>query len=75
MRDGFRRVVLDRREATFIDSTGIHAILDARCLGEELDVAFALVEVADPIERVFAIAGIGPILHIVAPDQIDERWA
>jgi anti-sigma B factor antagonist len=74
IRDGFQRVVLDLRDVSFIDSTGVHAILNALRLGEELDVAFALIEVSHEIERVFVVAGIVPRLRFIAPDEIDRPW-
>jgi anti-anti-sigma factor len=71
IRDGFRRVVLDLRGLSFIDSTGVNAVLRARRMSEEQGVAFALVKGADVSERVFAAAGITHVLHFIGPGQID----
>jgi anti-anti-sigma factor len=56
-RAGFRRVVLDLREVSFMDSTGLRLILtldgEARADGTE----FKLIRGRDSVQRVFEICG------------------
>ena len=67
VRDGERAVVLDLRELTFMDSTGIRTIVSAHQLAAETGHALRVVRPADdsPVARVIEISGIGDALGLV----------
>lgn len=69
---GFRRVVLDLRDVSFMDSTAIRTILTAKQRAQEHDVAFTLVEISGPVKRILDIAGLTALLPFVNPAQIAE---
>jgi anti-sigma B factor antagonist len=64
-----RLVVLDLRELTFIDSSGMHAIVRAGTRARQSGRRLVLVRVPPNVERVFTLAGISAQVEIgdVAP--------
>jgi anti-sigma B factor antagonist len=57
--DGASEIVVDLRRLTFMDSSGLHALLLGRRHCRERGCRFVLVgELPDPIRRLFAVAGI-----------------
>ena len=68
--DGGREVVLDLRELTFMDSTGLRALAQANWRAEECGVTLAIIRGSPQIERVLEISGLGTLLPLVdAPSQ------
>jgi anti-sigma B factor antagonist len=59
---GFEQIVLDLNRLTFIDSTGIRRILQARTAASENGVAVALIPGPPAVQRVFEIAGVTDIV-------------
>jgi anti-anti-sigma factor len=59
---GFRSVVLDLSEVTFIDSSGIRMVLEARDAAERGDVALQLVPGPPAVQRAFELTGLTQIL-------------
>lgn len=57
-RDGVRRLVLDLRPLTFIDSTGLRLLLQTEARAREAEVDLTLVRGSAPVQRVFSIAGL-----------------
>src|SRR3954451_15405963 len=66
---GFDRGVLDLRELTFLDSSGLRLVLElagaSRADGWEL----ALIEGAAEVQRVFEVTGLRPLLPFVKADE------
>jgi anti-anti-sigma factor len=62
---GFRRFVLDLRDTTFMDATGVHLALawQERARREAFD--FALVQGPPSVSRVFDAAGVADALRFV----------
>lgn len=60
-----RLVVADLRDLTFIDSSGIHLLLDADEAARRSSGHFVLIRGAANVERVLAIAGVAERLQIV----------
>lgn len=56
-RHGARRVVLDLRELTFLDSAGVHAIVDASIGARRDGRRLLLLRAPDAIHRIFALTG------------------
>jgi anti-anti-sigma factor len=65
--NGFRKVVLDLQEVTFIDSTGLRLILGLWERSVEEGFALVLVKGPEAVHRVFEITGLQQVLPIV-PD-------
>lgn len=57
---GVRRVVLDLGETTFIDSSGLHLVLDLHRRSKPLPVAFEVRPGPPAVQRVFECCGIDP---------------
>jgi len=55
---GFRRIVLDLRRLTFMDSSGVALILREDRLASAGDHAFSLIAGPPPIQRVLSICGV-----------------
>ena len=70
---GFGRVLLDLRQVTFLDSTGLRLVLElerwSRLDGWELGVVDGPLEVA----RVFDLTGMRPVVPFVDGSS-DPRW-
>ena len=56
--NGFREVVLDLRNLTFIDSSGVHLVVAADRLARRDGTSFVLIAGPSRVQRVFEIAGI-----------------
>jgi anti-anti-sigma factor len=65
--DGFRTIVLDLREITFMDSQGL-ALAVRQCAREDVEVS--LVDGSEPVRRLFDVAGIRDWLRFVEHDEI-----
>jgi anti-sigma B factor antagonist len=60
-------LVLDLRELTFMDSTGLRALAQANLKAEQAGTALAIWRGSRQIERVLEISGLGPLLPLVDP--------
>jgi anti-sigma B factor antagonist len=59
---GFRRVVLDLSEVTFVDSSGIRAIVEARRAADRDRVALVVVPGPPAVQRVFTLTGVADLV-------------
>lgn len=55
---GFARLVLDLRSATFIDSTGLHAILDEYGAAKADGGDFTIIPGPPEVQRIFDVTGL-----------------
>jgi anti-sigma B factor antagonist len=55
---GFARLILDLRGATFMDSTGLHLVLDAQASSAEDGWSFAVIPGPAGVQRAFEAAGL-----------------
>ncbi|HEY0516937.1 MAG TPA: STAS domain-containing protein [Solirubrobacteraceae bacterium] len=60
--DGAARLRLDLRELSFIDSSGIAAIVQASSVCEEQGLDFELLEGPPAVQRLFVLTGLSEIL-------------
>ena len=68
--DGVGEVVLDLRQLTFMDSTGLRTLAQASARADRNGVAISIVRGPRQIERVLEISGLGPLLPLVdAPPE------
>jgi len=74
---GFTRLVLDLRATTFLDSTGLHLILEEVDAARAAGARFAIVEGPPEVQRVFELTGLGPQLPFsdVAELASGAAWA
>jgi anti-sigma B factor antagonist len=61
------QLVLDLRDVTFLDSTGVRLILRARDHATRHGAGFVLVRGPDPVMRVLNVTGLDSQFDIVAP--------
>lgn len=69
---GFRRVVLDLRAVSFIDSSGLRVILEARTGTADAGVDFALIPGPDSVQRLFEVTGTDSVLRFVDEHGVDR---
>jgi anti-sigma B factor antagonist len=55
---GCKRVVLDLRDVTFIDSTGLHLILETDAAARAAEWELRLIEGSARVQQVFELAGV-----------------
>lgn len=68
--DAVREIVLDLRELTFMDSTGLRALAQANATAEQSGVTLSIIRGQRQIERVLEISGLGALLPLVdAPPE------
>ena len=63
---GFRHVVLDLRELTFIDSSGIRVIVAEHRWAESTGHEFSLVSGPPAVQRALEVCGLLGLLHVDA---------
>jgi anti-sigma B factor antagonist len=56
--EGWKRIVLDLREVDFIDSQGLHVLLDADREARGGGWSFAIADGSQPLARLLAITGL-----------------
>ncbi len=69
---GFRRIVLDLRGLSFIDSSGLRTILDAHAASRTACVDFVLIQGPKPVRRLFELTATEAALHFVDPAEIER---
>jgi anti-anti-sigma factor len=69
---GFERVVLDLREVSFIDSTGLRAVLEIDSAGRAAGVEFAMVPGPAGVQRIFDLTGTDAALRFITPADIER---
>jgi anti-anti-sigma factor len=55
---GFKRVILDLRQATFLDSAGLHLVLEADAASRADGWDFAVIQGPPVVQRSFEVAGL-----------------
>jgi len=65
MEAGTGRVILDLREATFVDSSALHLAVDANDRATSTGIEFAIVAGPPAVQRTFDVAGLGDRLPFV----------
>lgn len=65
---GFRRVVIDLRDVTFLDSTGVHLMVDLEMASRAEGWRFAIVEGPAEVQRAFEVTGVRESLPFARGD-------
>jgi anti-sigma B factor antagonist len=67
------QIIVDLRGLEFMDSTGLHVLVQAHQLMHDAGRRLALVRGSEQVQRVFDLTGVGDALTIVAsPDEVLE---
>lgn len=69
---GFKRVVLDLRQTTFLDSTGLRLVLDAHSASADDGTEFAVIAGPPEVQRAFELAGLDSRLPFVEPGGVNS---
>jgi anti-anti-sigma factor len=74
--DGFQRIVLDLREATFLDSSGLRLIVEVYKASAADGFELAIVPGPPDVQRAFDVTGLSTRLPFVdGRSQDGNRWA
>ena len=67
-----RLLVVDLRDLSFIDSSGVHVIVDACVRAERTPCRVVVIQGSPRVHRVFALTGLDRLIEIVAdPAEMD----
>jgi anti-sigma B factor antagonist len=73
---GFRRVVLDLRGVTFLDSTGLRLALELRESSRDAAWEFAVIEGPAAVQRIFELTGVRSLIPFIASTQNQHgQWS
>jgi anti-sigma B factor antagonist len=75
LQSGTHLVVLDLRELEFIDSAGVHAIVNASIRARKAGHRLVLVHGSPNVNRTFALAGISDEVEIADVEPQEDRRA
>ena len=70
---GFKRVALDLRGVTFLDSTGLRLVLELKAASAAAGWEFAVIEGSQDVQRVFELTGVRPLVPFL--DATELRYA
>jgi anti-anti-sigma factor len=65
-----RSVILDMRGVTFLDSTGLRAIVSADARARKNGVELKIVRGPEPVQKILYLAGLDKILPLIDPDEL-----
>ena len=66
-------VIVDLRGLEFMDSTGLHLLVQAQQVAHEAGRRFALIRGVDQVQRLFDLTGVAESLTIIdSPDELLE---
>jgi anti-anti-sigma factor len=66
-RDEAATAVLDLSEVTFMDSTGLHLLLEASQNSVDTEWGFFILRPSDPVQRLIEVSGTADLLTLVDP--------
>jgi anti-anti-sigma factor len=67
---GFTRVVLDLREVTFLDSTGLRLMLEEQASSRADGWEFAVIDGSTAVQRLFDVTGLRSMIRFVDPSSL-----
>jgi anti-anti-sigma factor len=75
MMDGFRRILVDLRQATFLDSTGLHLMVDLDASSRTGGWRFAIIAGPAEVQRAFEVTGLLARLPFVDANAVTHgQW-
>jgi anti-sigma B factor antagonist len=69
---GYERVMLDLRAVTFIDSTGVHLVIDADTAARTGGWDLQVIDAPGPVQRLFELTGLRDRLPFVEPAALPD---
>jgi anti-anti-sigma factor len=66
------RVILDLRQTTFLDSSGLHLAVEAAAWAARSGKEFAIIAGPPDVQRTFDIAGLSELPFVEVPDGPDD---
>jgi anti-anti-sigma factor len=72
MASGARRVILDLRETTFLDSSGLHLAVEAAASAASNGTEFAIIAGPPDVQRTFDVAGLSELPFVEVPASRDD---
>jgi anti-anti-sigma factor len=69
----FRTVILDLREVTFLDSTGLRAIVSADSRSRKNGFDLKIVRGSEDVQKLLYLAGLDKILPLIDADELPAR--
>ena len=70
MKEGFRRIVVDLRQATFLDSTGLRLMVDLDASSRSAGWRFAIIAGPAEVQRAFEVTGLLARLPFVDANDV-----
>jgi anti-sigma B factor antagonist len=67
---GWTDVVLDLRALTFIDSSGLHLLIDHHRRACAAGARFSIIDGSPPVRRVLRLCGLHEVLVYAAPERV-----
>jgi anti-sigma B factor antagonist len=72
---GFRRVVIDLRQVTFLDSTGLRLLLELNAASQSDGWELGVIQGSAEVQRVFEVTGLRSLLPFITADELrNSRW-
>jgi anti-anti-sigma factor len=73
--DGWRVIVLDLRQLSFLDASGVHVILEAAARARAADCRLLLIRGPAQVDRILSRSGAADALDIVDPGRELPDWS
>jgi anti-sigma B factor antagonist len=70
LEDRFPTVILDLRDVTFLDSTGLRAIVSADARARSNGFELKIVRGPEQVQKILYLAGLDKILPLVDPEEL-----
>jgi anti-anti-sigma factor len=70
LEDRFPTVILDLRRVTFLDSTGLRAIVSADARARKNGAELKIVRGPEQVQKILYLAGLDKILPLVDPEEL-----
>jgi anti-sigma B factor antagonist len=74
LRAGPETLVVDLSKVEFIDSSGLHVLIEARHRAAAADVALVVIRPTGPAGRIFAVSGVHALFPDLAPAAPHQRF-
>ena len=72
---GFRHIVIDLRELAFIDSTGLHLLIDLSAAARHDGWELSVIPRSDAVQRILVVSGTVEVLPFISPIGLRAKRA
>jgi anti-sigma B factor antagonist len=70
LEERYRTVIVDLRDVTFLDSTGLRAIVSADARARKNGLDLKIVRGPEGVQKILYLAGLDKILPLIDPDDL-----